>query len=366
MFQYNTLLDEINALPAIEDNFAYAIYEANDIAALIIQQCKHKPLYICDNNMSQIGRSFYGYTVMSVDEAFQKYKSIKIYSASAFKHSEIRENIIQNYGKESVINYCSENIRLDNSVTSKYVEFFRDNEEKIDYLFNMFSDEQSKEVLSNLIKGFISKKSHYFADVSTQDQYFPDVLKLSEHEVFIDGGAYRGETVMEFMSKTKGKYKAIHSFEPTPKSYKILERIKKLYLNNDSRIKTYNVGLSDHNGKMNFLTFEEEMFYSDSANRVVSTETDTFINVMRLDDIVKDEVTYIKLDVEGSELLALRGAQNIIRKYKPKLAICLYHNVEDLYTIPKYISDLHLPYKYYLRHHGIEPNVNDEIVLYAI
>ena len=70
------------------------------------------------------------------------------------------------------------------------------------------------------------------------------------------------------------------------------------------------------------------------------------------------------MDIEGEELNALKGAKEIICKYKPKLAICVYHKPEDLYEIPKYIMDFGLDYKYYLRHHMREGYT--ETVFYAI
>jgi hypothetical protein len=74
-------------------------------------------------------------------------------------------------------------------------------------------------------------------------------------------------------------------------------------------------------------------------------------------------VDFIKMDIEGSELNALKGAQNTIRKYKPILAICLYHRKKNLLTIPKYIHSLCPEYKFYLRAHS---KFSQEIVLYAM
>lgn len=69
------------------------------------------------------------------------------------------------------------------------------------------------------------------------------------------------------------------------------------------------------------------------------------------------------MDIEGAELQALKGAENIIRRYRPKLAICIYHKPEDLYEIPQFIKSCHSDYKFYIRHYT---DIFSELVLYAI
>ncbi|MCL1983378.1 MAG: FkbM family methyltransferase, partial [Clostridiales bacterium] len=73
--------------------------------------------------------------------------------------------------------------------------------------------------------------------------------------------------------------------------------------------------------------------------------------------------TYIKMDIEGAELMALKGAENIIRSHKPKLAISAYHKPEDVYTLPMLIRSYRNDYKFYLRHYT---NSLNETVLYAV
>ena len=75
------------------------------------------------------------------------------------------------------------------------------------------------------------------------------------------------------------------------------------------------------------------------------------------------KVTFLKMDIEGSELAALRGAERIIREQRPKLAICVYHKPEDMWEIPSFILSCHPDYKLYLRHHSM---LADETVLYAV
>ena len=88
------------------------------------------------------------------------------------------------------------------------------------------------------------------------------------------------------------------------------------------------------------------------------------VDVDSIDNVCwEDKVTFIKLDIEGSELEALRGAEKIIRRDKPRLAISIYHKPQDYFEIPLYIKELVPEYRLYIRHHKF--NKNDTVV-YAI
>ena len=78
-------------------------------------------------------------------------------------------------------------------------------------------------------------------------------------------------------------------------------------------------------------------------------------NFNSVDNIVTDEVTFIKMDIEGAELKALEGARNTVKKYKPKLYVCAYHRNEDMFTIPFKIKELYEGYKIYFRQHPYIP-----------
>ena len=101
----------------------------------------------------------------------------------------------------------------------------------------------------------------------------------------------------------------------------------------------------------------------DSGSHIA--ETGEEILVMPIDEVINPEekVTFIKMDVEGSEKKALLGAKQIVSKYKPKLAICIYHKVEDFWEIPLLIKQLNPEYHIYIRNY--EDRI-DETVCYAI
>jgi hypothetical protein len=75
-----------------------------------------------------------------------------------------------------------------------------------------------------------------------------------------------------------------------------------------------------------------------------------------------DRIDFIKMDIEGGELPALKGAERVLRSFKPKLAISVYHNLRDFWEIPQWLNDLKLGYEFYLRHFTIH---HEETVLFA-
>ena len=82
-----------------------------------------------------------------------------------------------------------------------------------------------------------------------------------------------------------------------------------------------------------------------------------------IDNVIKEEVTFIKLDVEGAELRTLMGAAETIKKYKPRLAISIYHKPEDIYEIPLLLMEYRPDYRFYIRHYT---SYIWETVLYAV
>ena len=86
--------------------------------------------------------------------------------------------------------------------------------------------------------------------------------------------------------------------------------------------------------------------------------------IVRLDDeLANERVSLVKMDIEGSEAAAIKGCEKLIKKYKPALAICVYHKVTDLWELPLLIKSFVPEYKLYLRHHS---KTQIETVLYAV
>lgn len=184
------------------------------------------------------------------------------------------------------------------------------------------------------------------------NQYF-DLPELDlRDEYFVDVGAEDGETSRYFLDHFDGGH--TYALEPNPRDFEISRACLKDY----PQAEVFQCGAYDRNGTMAFDISEARGSAKISAGGALQVE------VRKLDDLLANrKVTFLKMDIEGSELAALRGAENIIRTQHPKLAICVYHKPEDMWEIPAFILNCHPDYKLYLRHYSL---CNLETVLYAV
>lgn len=187
-----------------------------------------------------------------------------------------------------------------------------------------------------------------------KNQYFDnEIIKFREQEVFLDCGCYDFETSLTFLQKCSS-YRKIVCFEPNEDNRrKILQKIEQLSKDN---IELLPYGVWNE---------RDTLYFEGSGSSVmVSDEGKQKVEVVSIDEVIKDKVTFIKMDIEGSEMRALLGAAKTIVENRPRLAISVYHKPEDIIEIPAYILSLVPEYKLYLRHYS--NYFATETVLYAI
>jgi FkbM family methyltransferase len=223
--------------------------------------------------------------------------------------------------------------------------------------YEFLSDEQSRNVFDATINRILdsNEKINVMENVFERNQYFPtDIIKLSDHENFVDIGAFNGDTIKDFIGRTQSKFDNIFSFEVSKVNFDSLKDNVK-HMPNQDKIKIFNLGIWDS---------ECDITYSIGNSQSTIGEGEGTGHVVALDDVLENEkVTFIKMDIEGAEPRALRGASNIIKTRKPKLAICIYHDFKHLWEIPHYIKELVPEYKIFLRHHT---KLGYETVCYAV
>ncbi len=222
-------------------------------------------------------------------------------------------------------------------------------------LYYDLQDEESKYILNNIIK-FRATLNFKYMDLCYDEkniQYFDiDILKLNENEIFVDGGAFDGDSAMNFIEQSNYKYKKLYLFEPNKS---LLEEAKK-------NLRQYkNVIYSSYGlySEKKILKFTD----TGGLDGRISEDGNVKVNAVSLDDFIHENISFLKLDIEGGEIEAIKGAARHIRNNKPKLAIAVYHNSSDIWSIPKLINSINTSYRFYLRHYT--RNVADT-VLYCI
>jgi FkbM family methyltransferase len=221
--------------------------------------------------------------------------------------------------------------------------------------YGLLADGLSRETFKAFIGCKLGGAPEALAQVSRKEQYFPKgIIELSDREVFVDGGAYTGDTLLTFMRLTGGSCKRCCAFEPEPaNAAKLKATVEKRGLRG---VTVLNKGLWSEPAALPFAVWHGTSASAVSGDGEVSVEAETV-------DRAAPDATFIKLDIEGAELAALKGAAQTIKRNRPKLAVCVYHKPGDLYEIPLFIRSLVPEYRLYLRQH--QP-VACETVLYAV
>lgn len=190
-----------------------------------------------------------------------------------------------------------------------------------------------------------------------EEQYFGlDFLPPSNDEIYIDVGCFDGNTILKFCDFCNRNYKKIYALEPDFKNYqKVVEAINK------QQIQDVEIFCKGSWSESTILNFSE----TGTSSSHVDEDSSCSVEMITIDEVLNcGRASFIKMDVEGAEFNALRGAEKTIKKYKPRLAVCLYHKPDDIVDLPAYILSIRPDYKFYIRHH----NLTDfcETVLYAI
>lgn len=216
-----------------------------------------------------------------------------------------------------------------------------ENLERFDEVFARLADDESRQVLHDVALYRMTGDPSFTRAYRLRDeaQYFDLPLALRENPVFVDGGAYQGETTESFCRKFS-RYTAAHVFEPHADSMreaqKRLAELPNIYF--------HPYALGDRHAQLSFDASAA------NASRISERGSET-IKVVPLDDVVPGQVDFIKFDLEGYEPKALIGARQTITNHHPTLAVCVYHHMMDFIDVPKEVWSARRDYRLQLRHY---------------
>jgi FkbM family methyltransferase len=217
-------------------------------------------------------------------------------------------------------------------------------------LAEMACDELSKQTLFSVLNFHLDTDREHLLSVNRayDAHYFRSGLfGVRDNEIFVDCGAAVGETLDHFLEMSEERFDQIHAFEPDRDNFAQLKAKVNRYRNQPfyDDIYLHNQATGDADRKVFF-----EHGGGEGSHIVESGEGACELDSVRLDSVLLDGATLMKIDVEGHELASLQGAEHVIREDKPRIAVCVYHRHDDLLTIPAYLKSLNPDYRIGFRH----------------
>lgn len=267
-------------------------------------------------------------------------------------HQGVHKNL-REAGCENVIDYtyfrrCRELFRGEkyNLPSCSDVRLMEQHEDEIKQVYSMLADEKSQEVFEKIVYFRMLDDSIIIPTEPQEKQYFEyEFYPRRNDEVFVDCGAYNGISLNTFLKENENSFSYYYGIEPDIRNFeKLRQFVEKLPKEIQQKIQLVNkaayyetdkkVGLYELSGPGSFL--------SENGNAATLG--------VKIDDLVEAKgVSFIKMNIEGSEVNALIGAEKTITNFQPRLAIAGYHRTEDLWKIPLMICKFNAEYKIYLR-----------------
>ena len=252
------------------------------------------------------------------------------------------ENFFKSYNFWGTLDEVNE----DFDIFKKKAQIFKEKREDFVWLYDSLKDYKSKAVLLSILNNYYNfdlNGLNLVADKIYKHYFDLDLLPYCENEVFVDVGAYTGDTVLDYIASYGMSYNKIYCYEITESMV--------LYMKNNfsnlPNVEIRNLAVAERVGKL----YLDANSTSASANRVKEAGVDA-VNAVSLDEDIKEKISMIKMDIEGGEISAIKGAKEHIKNDLPKLFISVYHSNDDIITIPKLIRSYTDKYDFYLRYYG--------------
>lgn len=241
-------------------------------------------------------------------------------------------------------------------LTTKGFTFYKEQCSNLIEAFELFDEPKSQEVFKQFIFTHIYRKILLIPAEPLENQYFPfDLWDKSVYTRSVICGAYNGDTTLALVQKA-GNVKAMVCLEPDPENFTALKNNTNHLKKQISDFMLLPFGVYKENKQMLFSAYNQ-------SNSAISSTGNILIQCVALDDCLPNFApSFISMDIEGSEFYALQGMAETIKKHRPKLAICVYHSPEHIWTIPLFLRSLVKEYKFYLRNYT---SFSSETVLYA-
>ena len=310
------------------------------------------PLAFCDNNPALWGTSVDGLEVYSPDNAVSKFAKTALFVATVYTSAPLKAQLIA-MGLNTIsfpsLAWLYPNALLPHGALDLPDRYCKEAGAAYKAL-GLWHDKTSVEEFCGQLMWRASLDDSLLpTHLPAENTYFPaDIIKLSGNECFVDCGAFDGDSIADFLKRQPQGIQQVVAVEADPLNCERLQqRIKSFPVEIQNKVRVVQGAVDRRCCKLHFEV-------TGTAGSAVGAGTYE-VDAVRLDDILTDYApSFIKMDVEGAELSALIGAQSVIRKHRPILAICTYHRFEDMWQIPLLLSSYCPDYHLFLRRHSDE------------
>ena len=327
-----------------------------------------EPLGFSDNNQKIWGNNTEGHTVFSPEEAANKYPRavymVTIWS-DAIGHpvDDVASKLHSYQPGIEVISF----FHLFWKYPDLFVPYFSidtpdktiEQADAILDCFSLFEDDHSRNEFIAQIRWRLWADHKGLTPPGPDMQYFPsDLFKISAEEVFVDCGAFDGDTLKNFLKKQGDEFKRYYAFEPDPANFEKLKAFATILPDNiRDKVIVEQYAISDTKKVLNFSS-------DGSLQSAISENGNISVNCVSVDEHLADQrITYIKMDVEGAEPDIIAGSVITIKKYQPIMAVSVYHLYNHLWLLPLAIKEIFADYQFFLRPHC---KASGDLVCYAI
>ena len=326
-----------------------AVIGASSIGCRIISALRRRGIHIqgiFDNDWEKQGMSLEGLIVKPASDVVSIAEDVPVILATHRLfglQKELRSRNFRHIWPFPILSFLDPKAFSPHIFYDNMLEDLFENKAILQNIAEMLNDEESRKTLDRVLGFRLTLDAEIFANNIEPNAYFCDtIFNFCLEEVIVDGGSFNGDSIRAFIARSPSKFKKIIAFEPSIKPFEVLKNSFK----DDPRIRSVQACLFER---------DTMLFFDDSGQRSSSLAVKgkgQKCEAFAIDNLAEaNEITFIKMNIEGTECKALLGAKRTIEKRHPKLAVAAYHQPKDLWSIPLLMKRLYAGYKLYLRQH---------------
>ncbi len=279
-------------------------------------------------------REFRGYHVLSYNEACARFGDFTAVLAFGTNRADVIA-AIKKLASERVVLCPDVPVFGDGLFDRKY---YAENYGAFRRLYDMLADDESRRTLSLVLASKLTGDLDPLFSCGGDGDIISlarDIFPYKDYRAIADLGAYTGDTVRK-AAELMPNLECVYAFEPEPHAYKKLAALSDV----TSRVSllAYNAAAWECDMTLDFTSGSGRG--SSGSGRAHRKTKTLAVNALALDGVVGGDVDFIKLDVEGAEAEALRGASNLLFRCRPDICVSVYHRTNDMLALPELVNRL--------------------------